>query len=635
MLSPNVPFALHEWLYRRNYQTRQAQGLPCPAWVPSGEDIEQSHVGQWMRRHGFERFEDLHEWSVTQVEAFGDAVTKALSIRFAQRPTKIHDLDGGIEHVQWYPGAKLNIVESCFQADDNAIALIHGDDANRLETLTYGQLKANVARVANGLRAAGVRPGDRVALSMPMTTDAIAIFLGIIAVGAAAVTIAESFSTEEIAVRLRITQPRLMFVQDQITRNGKSHPFYAKVADQPGMTIIVLPENSNREQSLRGNDRGWTDFLSDDRRLRCDPRAPGDETTILFSSGTTGQPKAIPWDHTTPIKSAADAYFHQDVHPTDVLCWPTNLGWMMGPWLVYAALINRATIAVSSCVPTGRPFCEFVMKAKVSMLGLVPSIVSQWRKGNAIEGLDWTAIRLFSSTGECSNANDMLWLMSRARYRPMIEYCGGTEVGGGYVSGILTKPAVPGMFSAKALGSDWMLLDEKGSRQDVGEVFLVPPSLGLSTRLLNRDHHEVYYAELPIGPNGQLLRRHGDQMEALAEGYFRADGRVDDAMNLGGIKVSCVQIEELLSQHPEVQHVAACAVPPTGGGPDRLILFVGADARTTLSTLQTELQQMIKRNLNPLFKIHDVRRIDQLPRTASNKIMRRELRQIYLQESRE
>ena len=86
LLSPNVPFALHEWLYRRNYQTRQAQGLPCPAWVPSGEDIEQSHVGQWMRRHGFDRFEDLHEWSVTQVEAFGDAVTKALSIRFAQFP---------------------------------------------------------------------------------------------------------------------------------------------------------------------------------------------------------------------------------------------------------------------------------------------------------------------------------------------------------------------------------------------------------------------------------------------------------------------------------------------------------------------------------------------------------------------
>ena len=131
---------------------------------------------------------------------------------------------------------------------------------------------------------------------------------------------------------------------------------------------------------LRSDDLSWEEFLSDSGQFNsvgCDPH---DHTNILFSSGTTGEPKAIPWTQTTPIKCAADAYLHHDIQQGNVLAWPTNLGWMMGPWLIYASLINQATIALYDGAPTEREFGEFVQNARVTMLGVVPSLVRSLEK---------------------------------------------------------------------------------------------------------------------------------------------------------------------------------------------------------------------------------------------------------------
>ena len=162
---------------------------------------------------------------------------------------------------------------------------------------------------------------------------------------------------------------------------------------------------------LRAGDVRWNDFLSPNERFEAVPCAPEDTINVIFSSGTTGDPKAIPWDHTTPIKCGSDGMYHQDIRPGDVVCWPTNLGWMMGPWLVYAGLLNRAAIALYEGAPTERGFCEFVQDARVTMLGLVPSIVKSWRSTGAADGFDWSALRTYSSSGEASDPHDYGWLM--------------------------------------------------------------------------------------------------------------------------------------------------------------------------------------------------------------------------------
>jgi acetyl-CoA synthetase len=305
---------------------------------------------------------------------------------------------------------------------------------------------------------------------------------------------------------------------------------------------------------------------------------------------------------------------------------------MMGPWLIYASSINQATIALYYGAPTERGFGQFIQDARVNVLGTVPSLVNIWKTTNCMQGLDWSAIKAFSSTGECSNPQDMLFLMSLAGYKPIIEYCGGTEIGGAYITGTMVQPAAPATFTTPALGLDFVILDDNGYFTNRGEAFIIPPSIGLSTQLLNRDHHQVYFVDTPQLPNSSIpLRRHGDRIERLPNGYYRAHGRVDDTMNLGGIKVSSAEIERALNTVEEVYETAAIAVTPPEGGPSHLVIYavVAPEAQQNPEQLKTSLQEAIRQHLNPLYKIHNVVIVDILPRTASNKVMRRVLRDQY------
>ncbi|MGB5815126.1 MAG: AMP-binding protein [Thermoanaerobaculia bacterium] len=353
-------------------------------------------------------------------------------------------------------------------------------------------------------------------------------------------------------------------------------------------------------------------------------------TNVLFSSGTTGVPKAIPWTHLTPIKGAMDGHFHQDIGPHDVVAWPTDIGWMMGPWLIYASLLNGAAMALWEGAPTGRDFGRFVKQAGVTIMGVVPSLVRAWRTSGALDDCDWRGIRVFSTTGDPSNQEDYLWLMSRAAYRaPVIEYCGGTEIGGGYIAGTVVQPASPATFTTACLGLDFEILDPQGqpvTEGEAGELFIVPPSIGLSQTLLNADHHDVYYAGCPPGQGGRVLRRHGDEIARLARGFFSAEGRADDTMNLGGIKISSLEIERVLVGDEAIYETAAVALPEPSGGPDRLIVFAVLAGETDLDLLRAELNRRLATELNPLFRIHELHQVEMLPRTASNKLMRRELR---------
>jgi len=414
-------------------------------------------------------------------------------------------------------------------------------------------------------------------------------------------------------------------------RAGKTLPMYQKVVEAGAKQVVVVPSGADAGVALRDQDLWWESFLSDEdafEAVACDPE---DLTNILFSSGTTGDPKAIPWTHTSPIKCAMDGHLHHDIKPGEVIAWPTSIGWMMGPWHIYATLINRGTMALYYGAPVAREFCEFIQKTKVAMLGVVPSLVKAWQNGDLVRGLDWSSIRLFSSTGETSNADDYLYLMSLAGYRPVIEYCGGTEVAGGYITGTMVRPASPATFSSPAFGLSFYILDEYDQPARIGELFLVPPSIGLSTYLLNKDHHEVYYEGTPRGPKGELLRRHGDEMEELPQGYYRAHGRADDTMNLGGIKVSSAEIERILATVEGVVETAAVAYNPPEGGPSLLVIYavLQPDATADDEALKKDLQRAISSKLNPLFKIYDVVRVPSLPRTASNKVMRRVLRDEY------
>ena len=618
------------------FRGRLAEDGPPPVWCPPRD--AHSNLDRFMKTLGVDDYPELHRWSVTERAAFWGQVVEDLGVVFSRPPDRILDLARGVKDPEWLAGAEFNIVDSCFKASGDRPAVISANEgAPEPKVTTYGELERLVNRIANGFHEHGFRTGETIALYMPMTLTCVATYLAIIRAGLCVASIADSFSPPEIAKRCEIADAGCIVTVDAFERAGRTIRLYEKVR-QAGVPKAIVIAKPGETVPHREGDLSFDDLLSSRDDYESVMSRPSGMINVLFSSGTTGTPKAVPWTQLTPIKCAMDGRFHQDIHGEDVVAWPTNIGWMMGPWLIFATFLNEATMALFEGVPTGEPFTRFVSESRVSVLGVVPSLVRAWRSDDAVGAEGWPHIRVVSSTGEPSNRRDALWLMSRTGYRaPIIEYLGGTEIGGGHVTGTVVQAASPATFTTPALGIDFAVLDEEGDavqEGETGELFLIPPSIGLSQTLLNRDHEEIYYAGCPSRRDGEVLRRHGDEIARLHKGYFRAQGRADDAMNLGGIKVSSAELERVIESHGAVQEAAAVGVQIEAEGPARLVVFVVLQSHTDGERLRRELQARIAAELNPLFRIDELITVDVLPRTASNKVLRRQLRSQYARSGR-
>ncbi|XP_045821118.1 probable CoA ligase CCL12 [Trifolium pratense] len=661
VLKPSYPHPLHQLLYYTVYSDHQSSSSPPLYWFPSLEQARRTNLGRFMEIHasrilGPSSYKDpitsfplFHNFSVQHPQVYWSLVLNELSISFAQSPNCILDTsDPSKNGGTWLPGSVLNIADCCLQPSshpnkqDDSIAIVwreEGSDDSEVNRITLKQLRQQVMLVANAIDA-NFSKGDAIAIDTQMTVNAVIIYLAIVLAGCAVVSIADSFAPKEIATRLRVSNAKGIFTQDFISGGGRKIPLYSRVIEAAACKVIVLPViGDDVAVKLREQDLSWKDFLSSgSQSSRSDHYSPvyqsiDSVTNILFSSGTTGDPKAIPWTQLAPIRSAADGWAAIDVQVGDVYCWPTNLGWVIGPTLLYHCFLNGATLALYHGSPQGRGFGKFVQDAGVTILGTVPSLVKSWKSTRCMEGLDWTKIKLFCSTGETSNVDDDLWLSSRSYYNPIIELCGGTELASSYIAGSPLQPQAFGAFSTASMTTGIVILDENGVPYPenvpcVGEVGLLPLSLGASDRLLNANHDDVYFKGMPIY-KGKVLRRHGDIIKRMVGGYIIVQGRADDTMNLGGIKTSSIEIERVCDRADEcILETAAVGVATENRGPEQLVVFVVLKKgyNSNAETLRMKFSKAIQSNLNPLFKVSVVKIVPEFPRTSSNKILRRVMR---------
>ncbi|VAI23686.1 unnamed protein product [Triticum turgidum subsp. durum] len=624
VLRPDHPHALHQLVYYSVYAGwDRAKRGPPPYWFPSPIDCKETNLGRVMGENGpkllgasykdpISSFGLFHKFSVHNQEVYWKIVLKELSIKFVREPTSILDASdkskkGGI----WFPGAVLNIAECCLlpwpsqSKTDDSTAIVwrdEGFDDYPVNRMSLKELRTQVMTVANALDTM-FQKGDHIAIDMPMTCNAVIVYLAIILGGFVVVGIADSFAPQEIATRMRVAKAKAIFTQDFIIRGGKKFPLYSRVMEGTSSKAIVIPATGDLlGVTPRNGDISWKDFLSRSAG-RSSIYSPVYQSAdalinILFSSGTTGEPKAIPWTQLCPIRCGADTWGHLDVRPKDIGCWPTNLGWVMGPIQLFSSFLNGATLALYHGSPLGRGFCKFVQDARVSVLGSVPSLVKSWKAGNLTEGLDWTKIRVLATTGEASDIDDNLWLSSRTCYKPIVECCGGTELASSYIQGSLLQPQAFGAFSGASMSTGFVILDEQG--------------------------------------NPYQLRRHGDIIQRTVGGYYIVQGRADDTMNLGGIKTSSVEIERVCNGADEgLLETAAVGIKPSGGGPEQLAILAVLKDRSApydANILKGKFQTAIQKNLNPLFRVSYVKVVPEFPRTASNKLLRRVLRDQLKQE---
>ncbi len=637
------------------------------AWLPDEKIIKETNLTALMKAAKVNTYDALHRWSTANRSQFWETVIRQLEIVFHKPYDTIFDPTRGVEDPAWLSGAELNITDSCFLGDPMQTALIAGaEGASELRRISYGELKRSVNRTAAALLDLGFAPGDRIAIYAPLAAEIIIAYLAIIRAGMVAVSVPDSYSSLELNKRMEVANATGVITCNGYTYNGK----YIRILDKAreattARTIICC---FGEKPDKRENEIWWEDLnsssaetfhrgqsfhkrenfnnseenrsrenLNDGDDFQAVTCKPDDPINILFSSGTTKEPKAIAFTQLTPIKCASDGCFHLDIKATDTVSWTTGMGWMMAPWLIYASLINKATLAIYTGAASGTEFGNFVEQSGITILGTVPSIVRAWRTHAFEHKFNWK-IRVYSSTGEPSNADDYFYLMALTGFRaPVIEYCGGTEIGGAYITGTVVQPVSPATFTTPTLGLDFYLLDETHrpvGKGQAGEVFLIPPSIGMSQRLLNADHHREYYAGVPTGPKGETLRRHGDafeMIEALGTTFYRSVGRTDDAMNLGGVKVSALEIETVINKHPAITESAAFSVLEGAQKNERLVVYYTAPTPAeNEEMLKKELQQLISKDLTPLFKISELVYIDTLTRTASNKLMRRALKSSFM-----
>eukprot|EP00262_Sarcandra_glabra_P020112 TRINITY_DN7908_c0_g1_i3.p1 TRINITY_DN7908_c0_g1~~TRINITY_DN7908_c0_g1_i3.p1 ORF type:complete len:458 (-),score=69.27 TRINITY_DN7908_c0_g1_i3:885-2258(-) len=388
LLRPHHPHALHQLVYYSVYAhwDLSTRGPP-PYWFPSPKHSKRTNLGQLMEIHGakllgpsykdpISSFSLFQKFSVHHLEVYWSIILRELSVIFREGPKCILDTEDKSKHGgNWLPGSSLNIAECCLlstsfpKKQDDSVAVIwrvqgHGDSP--VNHLLLRELRDQVMMVANALDQMFSK-GDAIAIDMPMTVTAVIIYLSIILAGFVVVSIADSFAAKEIATRLRVSKAKGIFTQDFLVRGEKKLPLYSRVVEANACKAIVIPAiGKDVEVELREHDLSWKDFLSRvDHLSRPNNYSPvyqsiDSVTNILFSSGTTGDPKAIPWTQLSPIRSSADGWAHIDLQPGDVFCWPTNLGWVMGPILLYSCFLTGATLALYHGSPLGHGFGKFV-----------------------------------------------------------------------------------------------------------------------------------------------------------------------------------------------------------------------------------------------------------------------------------
>ena len=332
-------------------------------WEPSADVIAKSRLKRFMERHDIATFEELLHRADADIEWFWDAAIKDIDIAFFRHYDKVVDLSKGKPWATWWIGGRMNIVQSCLDRHrdrefHDKTALIWEGEPGEVRKLTYGELDRDVCRLAGALRRMGIRPGDRVGIFMPMCPEVAISVFAVAKIGAVIIPLFSGYGPEAIATRLRDGQAKVLICADGFYRRGNVVPM-KETADKalvscPTVSKVIMHRRVVREVPwTHGRDQVWEVLLEDEpNHAPTHELDPEDPLMIIYTSGTTGKPKGTLHVHGGfPVKTAQDMAHGFDVGAEDTIFWFTDLGWMMGPWLIFGSLALGATMVLYEGTP--------------------------------------------------------------------------------------------------------------------------------------------------------------------------------------------------------------------------------------------------------------------------------------------
>jgi acetyl-CoA synthetase len=616
-------------------------------WRPTPEIAERSRIGRFMRAHGVRAVDELHRRSVADPAWYWDAAVRDLGVRWTTPYARVLDESRGVEWPTWFPGGRLNLADNCLDRHLDAgrgahPAVVWEGDDGRSRTLTYAELGTEVRRLANALRRLGVGAGDRVGIFLPMSPEAAIATLAVARIGAIYTPCFSGFGAGAVASRLSDCEATLVITADGFHRRGQlvrlKETADEAVAQCPTVRTVLVHRRLDREIPwTRGRDRWWHEAVAGEGdRAPALPVEADHPCLIIYTSGTTGRPKGAVLTHGGfLVKTAHDFAYCMDVGEADRLFWLTDLGWLMGPMALTAALFHGATAVVFDGVqdhPKPDRLWSLVERHRISVMGISPTAVRALMPHGAElpRAHDLSSLRILGSTGEPWNPDPYRWLFEHVGKTrlPIINYTGGTEISGGILGCFPNAPIkacaftgpIPGM-AAECLGEDG-----KPVRGQVGELVITRPWPGMTAGFW-RDparYEETYWSRWP----GVWV--HGDWAYVDDDGFWYIQGRSDDTLKIAGKRLGPAEVESVLVGHPAVAEAGVIGVPHPIKGEAVVCFVVLRPASEPSDALRQELADRVAAALGKALRPEKVLFTRGLPKTRSAKIMRRVIRATHL-----
>ena len=612
------------------------------AWSPSDRYLERSRLRRFAAAHGLRDYDALLRWATDDLERFWRAVDADLGLTWATPYVRAMDRSQGIEWTTWWTGGRMNYVATALRADRGPqAALIAEREDGTVERRTFAELRAEVSRFAAGLRAIGVGKGDRVGIFLPMGIECVVAVLATGALGAIYMPIFSGYGAEAIAGRLRDCEAKVLICADGFHRRGSVVPMKetadTAVDGAPSVRTVIVAERLGRAYPKRDRDVTWAEVMRrGETPISYEDTSAEDPFMIIFTSGTSGRPKGALHVHGGfPVKAAQDLAHCFDVQAGDVVFWFTDLGWMMGPWLIAGGLMLGATIVLydgTPDFPDESRIWSMVERHRVTHLGISPTAIrGLMRAGEApVRKHDRSSLVVLGSTGEPWNPDPWWWYFRAVGDErcPIINYSGGTEIGGGILGCTTWSEIQPGSFRGPVPGIAADVVDEAGRtvRGAVGELVIRAPWPGMTRGFWNdRERYlETYWSRFP----GVWV--HGDWARVDDEGFWYIEGRSDDTLKIAGKRVGPAEVESAAVAHPAVLEAAAVGVPDELKGEAIVVFAVARPNITPSAELARAVADTIAEQLGKPLRPKAVRFVAQLPKTRNGKILRRLIRGAYL-----
>ena len=619
---------------------------PNVLWTPSADFINDSnlkHFQDWLqvnKQLTFKDYDALWQWSVEHVEEFWQAISEYFDVKFHDPYSKVLAGDKMPDY-QWFTGSTLNYAEHIFRnKSDQHPAIIFKQEGTHTHEISWAELEQQVASLTAYLKSKGVRKGDRVVAFIPNIPQATIGFLAACSIGAVWSSCSPDFGASSVVDRFQQIEPKVLIAVDGYCYGGKSFDKTGVVSEiikqLPSLQTVIEIPYLNSEKSLP-NSVSWGETISKiDEVLKFEPLEFSHPIWVLYSSGTTGQPKAITHSQGgVLLEHLKYVSFHNDVKKGERYFWFTTTGWMM--WnFVQATMLCGATIVLydgSPAFPDITSLWELAADLKINHFGTsAPFIVASMKKGvQPGQQFDLSALRSISSTGSPLPPEGFEWIYNAVKKDVWLcSMSGGTDVCSAFVGGCPTEPVFEGEIQRRALGCAMYAFDDFGKylTDEVGEMVVTKPMPSMPIFFWNDPKKERYqesYFEMFPG-----VWRHGDWLQITNRNTLIIKGRSDATLNRHGVRIGTAEIYQSVSKITEIKDSLVVNIEQENGGHFMPLFVILNDGEELNDDLVKRISQQLKNDFTPRHVPDQVIAVHDIPYTISGKKMEAPVKKILM-----